>query len=63
MEERLKTQIESIAENFGSEFLDIYQCVNWGISAKEFIQLLVKQIEITLNQYAKELDERNEYLE
>lgn len=57
MTKELKNQIEGMTEDYCSDFLDVYQCADWGISAREFADILLKKFAVTLAEYAKELDE------
>ena len=58
MNNELKCQIEGMVEDFCSEFLDAYQCTDWGISAKKFAEKLVTQFSKDIKEYAKELDNK-----
>lgn len=49
-----------MAEDFCSEFLDAYQCADWGISAKKFAKELVAQFSKMIKDYAKDLDNEDE---
>lgn len=60
MNNELKNQIECMAEDFCSEFLDAYQCADWGISAKKFAKELVAQFSKMVKDYAKDLDNEDE---
>lgn len=51
-----KNQIEGMIENYTSDFLDAYQCMNWGISAQKFAKILLKEFNVSLQQMARELD-------
>lgn len=57
MTKLLKQQIDAMAEDYCTDFMDAYQCADWGISAREFADILIKKFAITLAEYAKELDE------
>lgn len=60
MTNELKQQIESMVEDFCSDFMDAYQCQDWGISAKKFAKILMDKFKATIKQYATELDEEEE---
>ena len=60
MTKELKQQIESMAEDICSDFVDAYQCQDWGISAVEFSKLLIAKFNVMLRLYAEELDEDEE---
>ena len=60
MTNELKNQIEAMVEDYCSDFMDAYQCMDWGISAREFANILVKEFTTVLAQYAEELDEDEE---
>lgn len=57
MTKELENQIEAMVENYCTEFIDAYQCMNWGISAREFADILIKKFTKVIAEYAKELDE------
>ena len=56
----LKQQIDSLAEDICSDFVDAYQCQDWGISAVTFSKLLIAKVNVMLMLYAEELDEDEE---
>jgi len=56
MNDELKGQIESMVQDFCDEFMDVYQCADWGISAKKFAKELVTQFSSRVKDYAKDLD-------
>lgn len=53
---KIHQQIDGIIDNYATEFLDAYQCINWGISAKKFANLLIDKFAKEIKQIAKELD-------
>lgn len=60
MNNELKNQIESMTEHFCSEFLDAYQCQDWGMCAYDFCSLLLKESFKAMFQMAHEIDEELE---
>ncbi len=60
MTNELKQQIESMVEDFCSDFMDAYQCQDWNISAKKFAKILIDKFKRMIQQYATELDEEEE---
>ncbi len=56
----LYNQIESMTENIISDFLDAWQCQDWGISCDKFAELFVAHIDKSLKQVAREITEENE---
>ena len=53
---KIHQQIGGMVDNYATEFLDAYQCINWGISAKKFSDLLIDKFTKEIKQVAKELD-------
>ena len=60
MTKELKQQIEGMVEDYCSDFMDAYQCMDWGISAREFAEILTEKFKVMITQYAAELDEEDE---
>ena len=56
MNKRLQQQIQGMIDYDVSYFLDAYQCDDWGITATEFAELLIKEFTNTILQVANELD-------
>ena len=56
MTKELKQQIDSMVEDYCSDFMDAYQCMDWGISAHEFAEILVENFKMMVADYAKDLD-------
>ena len=52
----LNNQIESMADNLISNFLDAYQCIDWGITPTEFAKRLADQISKVLRECAEEME-------
>ena len=52
----LRNQIEGMIENYENDFLDAYQCMDWGISAQKFAEILLKELNASLQKMARELD-------
>ena len=59
MNNELNNQIEGMVGHFCSEFLDAYQCQEWGINAYDFCGLLLKESFKAMFQMAREIDEQN----
>ena len=57
MNKELCNMIEAMIDYNISCFLDAYQCTDWGISAKEFAQHLIKEFSNTITKVAEELDD------
>ena len=57
MNSELKQQIDSMVEDYCSDFMDAYQCMDWGISADEFSKILIEKFKATIAEYAADLDE------
>ena len=53
---KIYQQINGMVDNYATEFLDAYQCINWGISAKKFANLLIDKFAKEIKQIAEELD-------
>ena len=53
----LRQQVEAMAENFNETFLDVYQCQDWGVTAKKFARLCIEELTKQLTQLAHELDD------
>ncbi len=53
---KIYQEIDGIVDNYATDFLDAYQCINWGISAKKFANLLIDRFAKEIKQIAKELD-------
>lgn len=56
MTEELKNQIDGMVEHYLDEFLDTYQCQDWGINAQEFANYLTDEFTKRVNKMALELD-------
>ena len=56
----LYNQIEVMAEEFASNFLDAYQCMDWGITPKEFAERLLEQTQKTLYDYARDMENNDD---
>lgn len=56
MNNELKNQIECMAEDFCSKFMDAYQCMDWGITAQQFAKYLIDCFSAEVQEYAAELD-------
>ena len=56
----LYNQIEVMAEEFASKFLDAYQCMDWGVTPKEFAKRLLEQTQETLFDYVRDMEEELE---
>jgi len=56
MNHELEQQIESMVEDYCSDFMDAYQCMDWGISADEFSKILIEKFKVMIAQYAADLD-------
>ena len=55
----LYNQIEALAEELASNFLDVYQCQNWGITPKEFAKRLLEKTKDTLFAYVRDMENDN----
>ena len=53
----LTNQIEGNTDNFASEVLDSFQCCDWRISFKKFVELHIEEFTNTLMEYVKEYEE------
>jgi len=53
---KIYQEIDGIVDNYATDFLEAYQCINWGISAKKFANLLIDRFAKEIKQIAKELD-------
>ena len=56
----LYNQIEVMADEFASKFLDAYQCMDWGVTPKEFATRLLEQTRETLFDYVRDMEEELE---
>lgn len=56
MTEELKNQIDGMVEHYLDEFLDTYQCQDWGICAEAFAKYLSKEFTKRVKDFARELD-------
>lgn len=56
----LQNQIEGMTENIVSDFLDVWQCQDWGVSCNKFVKLFIANISKSLKQVAREITEENE---
>ncbi len=56
MTKKLRNQIESMVDDYLDEFLDAYQCQDWGINAQEFANYLTDEFTKSVNKMALELD-------
>lgn len=57
MTEELRNQIEGMVDQYESDFLDAYQCNDWGIKAQQFAELLIQSFTKQLMIIAHELDD------
>lgn len=60
MTKELENQIEALSEHYCSEFMDAYQCMDWGITAQEFATHLINYFSEEVQQYAAELDSKED---
>lgn len=56
MTKELSNQIEGMIEHYLDEFLDTYQCQDWGISAETFAEYLSNEFAKEVKDYARDLD-------
>ena len=56
MIEELDNQIEGMIEHYLDEFLDAYQCQDWGISAVTFATYLSNEFNKRIIEYARYVD-------
>lgn len=56
----LYNQIEAMAEEFAGNFLDVYQCMDWGITPKEFAKRLLEETKETLFNYVRDMEKELE---
>ena len=56
IKEELYNQIGAMAEEFANKFLDAYQCMDWGITPKEFAKRLLEQTQETLFDYVEDME-------
>lgn len=56
----LYNQIEAMAEELAGKFLDAYQCMDWGVTPKEFAKRLLEQTQETLFDYVRDMEEELE---
>lgn len=56
MTKELRNQIEGMAGQYGSDFLDAYQCNDWGVTAQQFAELLIQSFTKEIMTIARELD-------
>lgn len=52
----LVMQIEGMVESYISDFMDAYQCADWGVKAQQFAEILLKRFQHDLLPVARELD-------
>lgn len=56
MTKELRNQIEGMVDGYLDEFLDAYQCQDWGINAQEFANYLADEFTKRVKGLALELD-------
>lgn len=56
MTKELSNQIEGMIDNYLSDFLDAYQCQDWGINAETFATYLSNEFSKRIMSFARELD-------
>ena len=56
MTRELSNQIEDIIEHYLDEFLDTYQCQNWGINAETFATYLSNEFNKRVIDFARDVD-------
>ena len=52
----LNNQIEGMIEHYLDEFLDAYQCQNWGINAETFATYLSNEFNKRVIDFARDVD-------
>jgi len=60
MPKELYNQIEAMADKFASNFLDAYQCKDWGMTPREFATRLLEQTQETLFDYVWEMEHNDD---
>lgn len=56
MTKELSNQIEGMIEHYLDEFLDTYQCQNWGINAETFATYLSNEFNKRVIDFARDVD-------
>lgn len=56
MTKELRNQIDGMMDSYLEEFLDAYQCQDWGINAQEFADYLADEFTKRVKEWALELD-------
>ncbi len=56
MTKELRNQIEGMVEHYLDEYIDAYQCQDWGINAQEFANHLIEEFEKRIYSWAYALD-------
>lgn len=56
MTKELSNQIEGMIDNYLDEFLDAYQCQDWGINAETFATYLVNEFSKKAIDFARDVD-------
>ena len=56
MTKELSNQIEGLIEHYLDEFLDAYQCQNWGINAETFAIYLSNEFNKRVIDFARDVD-------
>lgn len=52
----LHMQLEVIAEDTAIRFMDLYRCMDWGITPRRFAKKLIKTIYAMVMEYAKGME-------
>jgi hypothetical protein len=56
MTKELSNQIEGMIEHYLDEFLDAYQCQDWGINAEAFATYLSDEFNKKVLDFARDVD-------
>ena len=56
MTKELSNQIEGMIEHYLDEFLDTYQCQNWGINTETFATYLSNEFNKRVIDFARDVD-------
>lgn len=56
MTKELSNQIEAMIDHYLDEFLDTYQCQDWGINAETFATYLSNEFNKRVIDFARDLD-------
>lgn len=56
MTKELSNQIEGTIDNYLDEFLDDYQCQDWGINAETFATYLLNEFNKRIIDFARDID-------